>query len=80
MEQGKCGVEHAILPESGIVVAGDASHCAYSHTCLGAIGAFSTGVGTTDIATVWRLDSYGSRYLQPLNLYLHSKLPKICIW
>ncbi len=40
MEQGKCG-EHAILPESGIVVAGDAVIGADSHTCTyGAIGAF----------------------------------------
>ena len=52
MEQGKCGVEHAILPERGIVVAGECIVGADSHTCTyGALGAFSTGVGTTDIAT-----------------------------
>lgn len=52
MEQGKCGVEHAILPEKGIVVAGECIIGADSHTCAyGALGAFSTGVGTTDIAT-----------------------------
>ena len=52
MEQGKCGVEHAILPEMGIVVAGECIIGADSHTCTyGALGAFSTGVGTTDIAT-----------------------------
>ncbi|MDD7281312.1 MAG: 3-isopropylmalate dehydratase large subunit [Erysipelotrichaceae bacterium] len=51
MEQGKCGVEHAILPERGLVVAGMAVIGADSHTCTyGALGAFSTGVGTTDIA------------------------------
>ena len=51
-EQGKSGVEHAILPESGIVVAGQCIIGADSHTCTyGALGAFSTGVGTTDIAT-----------------------------
>ena len=51
MEQGKCGVEHAILPEMGIVVAGECIIGADSHTCsYGALGAFSTGVGTTDIA------------------------------
>lgn len=50
--QGKCGVEHAILPEYGIVVAGDCIIGADSHTCTyGALGAFSTGVGTTDIST-----------------------------
>ena len=50
--QGKCGVEHAILPEYGIVVAGECIIGADSHTCTyGALGAFSTGVGTTDITT-----------------------------
>ena len=50
--QGNCGVEHAILPEYGIVVAGECIIGADSHTCTyGALGAFSTGVGTTDIAT-----------------------------
>ncbi len=51
MVQGKCGVEHAILPERGIVVAGQCIIGADSHTCTyGALGAFGTGVGTTDIA------------------------------
>ena len=52
LEQGKCGVEHAILPERGYVTAGECIIGADSHTCTyGALGAFSTGVGTTDIAT-----------------------------
>ncbi|MDD2979644.1 MAG: 3-isopropylmalate dehydratase large subunit [Hespellia sp.] len=52
LEQGKGGVEHAILPEKGIVVSGECIIGADSHTCTyGALGAFSTGVGTTDIAT-----------------------------
>ena len=51
MVQGKCGVEHAILPERGIVTAGQCIIGADSHTCsYGALGAFGTGVGTTDIA------------------------------
>ena len=50
--QGKCGVEHAILPEYGVVAAGECIIGADSHTCTyGALGAFSTGVGTTDIST-----------------------------
>ncbi len=50
-EIGQMGIEHALLPEKGIVVAGDAVIGADSHTCTyGALGAFSTGVGTTDIA------------------------------
>lgn len=50
-EQGKSGVEHAILPEAGVVAAGECIIGADSHTCTyGALGAFSTGVGTTDIS------------------------------
>ena len=48
---GKMGVEHALLPEKGIVKAGDAIIGADSHTCTyGALGAFSTGTGSTDMA------------------------------
>lgn len=51
-EQGKSGVEHAILPEAGVVTAGECIIGADSHTCTyGALGAFSTGMGTTDVAT-----------------------------
>lgn len=51
-EIGRMGIEHAILPEAGITVAGECIIGADSHTCTyGALGAFSTGVGTTDIAT-----------------------------
>lgn len=51
-EIGQMGIEHALLPEKGIVVAGECIIGADSHTCTyGALGAFSTGVGTTDIAT-----------------------------
>ena len=48
---GKMGIEHALLPEQGIVTAGDCVIGADSHTCTyGALGAFSTGVGSTDMA------------------------------
>ncbi len=48
---GEMGIEHALLPEKGLVVAGDAVIGADSHTCTyGALGAFSTGVGSTDMA------------------------------
>ena len=48
---GRMGVEHALLPEKGIVTAGDCIIGADSHTCTyGAVGAFSTGVGSTDMA------------------------------
>ncbi len=50
-EVGEMGIEHALLPEKGIVVAGDTVIGADSHTCTyGALGAFSTGVGSTDMA------------------------------
>jgi len=59
-EVGRVGIEHALLPEAGIVVPGDLVVGADSHTCTyGALGAFSTGVGSTDMAacyatgTVW---------------------------
>lgn len=48
---GTMGIEHALLPERGLVAAGDAIIGADSHTCTyGALGAFSTGVGSTDLA------------------------------
>ena len=48
---GQMGIEHALLPEKGIVTAGDCIIGADSHTCTyGAVGAFSTGVGSTDMA------------------------------
>lgn len=50
-EIGEMGIEHALLPEKGLVVAGDVIIGADSHTCTyGALGAFSTGVGSTDMA------------------------------
>jgi 3-isopropylmalate/(R)-2-methylmalate dehydratase large subunit len=52
-EGGDMGVEHALLPEKGIVVPGDLIIGADSHTCTyGALGAFATGVGSTDLAAV----------------------------
>lgn len=50
-EIGEMGIEHVILPEKGLVVAGDVVIGADSHTCTyGALGAFSTGIGSTDMA------------------------------
>lgn len=52
-EPGDGGIEHVILPEKGLVVAGDLVMGADSHTCTyGALGAFSTGVGSTDLGAV----------------------------
>lgn len=50
-EVGEMGIEHALLPEKGLIVAGNTCIGADSHTCTyGALGAFSTGVGSTDMA------------------------------
>ena len=52
-EIGEAGIEHVLLPEKGLVVPGDVVIGADSHTCTyGALGAFSTGVGSTDLAAV----------------------------
>ena len=49
-EVGEMGIEHALLPEKGLIVAGETCIGADSHTCTyGALGAFSTGVGSTDM-------------------------------
>ena len=53
-EVGEAGVEHTLLPQKGMVVPGDVVIGADSHTCTyGGLGAFSTGVGSTDLAAVW---------------------------
>jgi 3-isopropylmalate/(R)-2-methylmalate dehydratase large subunit len=53
-EGGSCGIEHALLPELGLVGSGDIVIGADSHTCTyGALGAFATGVGSTDLAAAW---------------------------
>ena len=50
-EVGEMGIEHALIPEKGLVVPGDVVIGADSHTCTyGALGAFSTGIGSTDMA------------------------------
>lgn len=55
-EVGRMGVEHALLPEEGLVLPGDCIIGADSHTCTyGALGAFSTGVGSTDLAAAMAL-------------------------
>lgn len=55
-EPGKCGVEHAFLPEEGYVLPGEIAVGADSHTCtMGALGTLGTGMGSTDLAAIWAL-------------------------
>ena len=66
-EVGEMGIEHALLPEKGLTVAGDVVIGADSHTCTyGALGAFSTGVGSTDMAagmaTIGKIGVDGALY------------------
>lgn len=76
MVQGKCGVEHAILPERGLTYAGQAIIGADSHTCTyGALGAFSTGVGTTDIAAGMVSGQAWFKVPEAIQIHLTGKLP-----
>ena len=63
---GQMGVEHALLPEKGLVAPGECIIGADSHTCTyGALGAFSTGVGSTDMAAGMATGEPGSRCPPP---------------
>ncbi|MDR0956464.1 MAG: 3-isopropylmalate dehydratase large subunit [Endomicrobium sp.] len=76
-EGGNVGVEHAILPEKGLVLPGDVVIGADSHTCTyGALGAFSTGVGSTDIAAVMATGKVWFKVPASLKFILTGKLNK----
>lgn len=68
-----CGVEHALLPEKGLVTAGDLVIGADSHTCTyGALGAFSTGIGSTDMACGMATGKTWFRVPSAIRIYLHD--------
>ena len=76
---GTMGVEHALLPEKGIVTAGDCIIGADSHTCTyGAVGAFSTGVGSTDMAAGMATGTAWFKVPTALEFRLSGKLPANC--
>ena len=76
---GKMGIEHALLPEQGVVTAGDCIIGADSHTCTyGALGAFSTGVGSTDMAAGMATGMAWFRVPSAIKFNLSGKLPKNC--
>lgn len=76
-EGGNVGVEHALLPEKGIVVPGDVVIGADSHTCTyGALGAFSTGVGSTDIGASLATGKVWLKVPQTIKFVYKGKLNK----
>ena len=76
---GQMGIEHALLPEKGIVTAGDCIIGADSHTCTyGALGAFSTGVGSTDMAAGMATGECWFKVPSAVRVVLSGRLPDNC--
>ncbi len=76
-EVGRMGVEHALLPEQGIVLPGDLVIGADSHTCTyGALGAFSTGVGSTDVASAMVSGECWFKVPESMKFIYYGKLNK----
>lgn len=76
---GKMGIEHALLPEQGVVTAGDCIIGADSHTCTyGALGTFSTGVGSTDMAAGMATGTAWFKVPSAIKFNLTGELPKNC--
>ncbi len=74
---GEMGVEHALLPEKGMVISGDLVIGADSHTCTyGALGAFSTGVGSTDMAAGMATGKVWLKVPSAIKFNLTGKLQK----
>ena len=76
---GKMGIEHALLPEQGVVTAGDCIIGADSHTCTyGALGAFSTGVGSTDMAAGMATGTAWFKVPSAIKFNLTGSLSPVC--
>ncbi len=76
-EVGRVGIEHALLPEEGLVLPGDAIIGADSHTCTyGALGAFSTGVGSTDLAYAMATGEIWLKVPESIKFVYYGKLPQ----
>ncbi len=74
-EIGRMGIEHALLPEQGIVAPGDLVIGADSHTCTyGALGAFSTGVGSTDLAACFATGKVWLKVPESIKFVFHGKV------
>lgn len=76
-EVGRMGVEHALLPEQGLTLPGDLIIGADSHTCTyGALGAFSTGVGSTDLAAAMISGQLWFKVPESIKFNCRGKLPQ----
>jgi 3-isopropylmalate/(R)-2-methylmalate dehydratase large subunit len=74
---GQMGIEHALLPEQGLVLPGDVVVGADSHTCTyGAVGAFATGMGSTDIAAAMATGDIWMKVPPTIKFVYHGKLGK----
>ncbi len=74
-EAGACGIEHVLLPEKGLVLPGDLVIGADSHTCtVGALAAFASGVGSTDLAAVMITGKIWLRVPSTIRLTYHGEL------
>ena len=72
---GNMGIEHALIPEQGLITAGELSVGADSHTCTyGALGAFSTGVGSTDMAAAMATGKLWFKVPAAIRVRLEGKL------
>ena len=76
-EVGRAGIEHALLPEQGIVLPGDLVIGADSHTCTyGALGTFATGVGSTDLAAAMLTGEVWFKVPETIKIVVHGALQK----
>lgn len=76
-EIGKMGIEHVLLPEMGMVVPGDLVIGADSHTCTyGALGAFSTGIGSTDLAAAFATGECWLKVPESIKFVFSGRLDK----
>src|SRR5574341_463801 len=74
---GRAGIQHILLPEQGLVAPGDLVAGADSHTCsYGFIGAFGTGIGSTDGASAMALGEIWMKVPESVKFVYHGKLPK----
>ncbi len=75
-EIGRVGIEHVLLPEQGLVLPGDLIVGADSHTCTyGALGAFATGVGSTDLAAAMATGKVWFKVPETIKVVYHGELP-----